>query len=72
MTIPEHINNDDFWTALENKKPQRQTVELTNEDCTRIYNKANNITTKNPPITTERIFKAMKAAHGIALQKENT
>ena len=31
MTIPEHIDNDDFWTALENKKPQRQWVGLTDE-----------------------------------------
>ena len=46
-----------------------QRKPLTDEDCTRIYNEANGITTKNPPITTERIFKAMRAAHGI---KENT
>lgn len=38
---------------------------LTNEECTQIYHEANNITTKNPPITTERIFNAMRAAHGI-------
>lgn len=49
--------------------PPAQRKPLTDEDCTRIYNEANGITTKNPPITTERIFKAMRAAHGI---KENT
>ena len=38
---------------------------LTNKECTQIYHEANNITTKNPPITTERIFNAMRAAHGI-------
>lgn len=36
---------------------------LTDEDCTRIYNEANNITIKNPPITTARVFAAMRAAH---------
>jgi len=36
---------------------------LTDEDCTRIYNEANNITVKNPPISTSRIFAAMRAAH---------
>lgn len=50
-------------------RPPAQRKPLTDEDCTRIYNEANGITTKNPPITTERIFKAMRAAHGI---KENT
>jgi hypothetical protein len=40
-------------------------VPLTDEDCTRIYNEANGITTKNPPITTQRIFAAMRSAHGI-------
>ena len=49
--------------------PPAQRKPLTDEDCTRIYNEANGITIKNPPITTERIFKAMRAAHGI---KENT
>lgn len=49
--------------------PPAQRKPLTDEDCTRIYNEANGITTKNPPITTERIFKAMRAAYGI---KENT
>jgi len=36
---------------------------LTDEDCTRIYNEANNITVKNPPISTARVFAAMRAAH---------
>lgn len=38
----------------------------TKERLTEIYNEANNITTKNPPLTTERIFAAMRlaAAHG--------
>ena len=40
-----------------------QPVALTDEDCTRIYNEANNITVKNPPISTSRIFAAMRAAH---------
>jgi hypothetical protein len=44
---------------------QPATVPLTDEECTRIYNEANGITTKNPPITTQRIFAAMRAAHGI-------
>ena len=41
---------------------------LTDEDCTRIYNEANNITIKNPPITTARVFAAMRAAHIASLQ----
>jgi hypothetical protein len=44
---------------------QLAPVPLTDEDCTRIYNEANGITTKNPPITTQRIFAAMRAANGI-------
>jgi hypothetical protein len=36
---------------------------LTDDECTRIYNEANGITTKNPPISTERIFKAMRQAY---------
>jgi hypothetical protein len=36
---------------------------LTDDDCTRIYNEANGITTKNPPLSTERIFKAMRQAY---------
>lgn len=56
------------WNAAVDSLPA-QRKPLTDEDCTRIYNEANGITTKNPPITTERIFKAMRAAHGI---KENT
>lgn len=36
---------------------------MTNEDLTRIYNEANGIPEgKAPPITTERIFTAMRAA----------
>lgn len=36
---------------------------MTDEDCTRIYNEANGISPgKRPPITTERIFKAMRAS----------
>jgi hypothetical protein len=45
------------------KQPARKA--LTDEDCARIYNEANDITTKNPPLTTARIFTAMRAAHGI-------
>jgi len=36
---------------------------LTDDDCTRIYNEANGITTKNPPLSTERIFKAIRQAY---------
>lgn len=36
---------------------------MTNEDLTRLYNEANGIPEgKAPPITTERIFTAMRAA----------
>lgn len=28
-------------------------VKLSDEECTSIYNEANGITTKNPPLTTE-------------------
>lgn len=36
---------------------------LTDADLTRIYNEANGVTDKQPPISTERIFKAMRAVH---------
>lgn len=36
-------------------------TQLTDEDLTRIYNEANGIDGKNPPITTMRIFAAMRA-----------
>ena len=40
---------------------------MTNEDLTRLYNEANGITEgKAPPITTERIFTAMRAAYAAA------
>lgn len=35
---------------------------MTNEELTQIYHEANGIVGKNPPITTERIFTAMRAA----------
>jgi hypothetical protein len=40
---------------------------MTDEECTRVYNEANNITIKNPPITTQRIFAAMRA---VAAQRQ--
>ena len=49
------------WACSEPAQPVAQP--LTDEDCTRIYNEANNITVKNPPISTSRIFAAMRAAH---------
>lgn len=36
---------------------------MTNEELTKIYNEANGITVKNPPLTTERIFAAMRACY---------
>ena len=40
---------------------------MTNEDLTRLYNAANGIPEgKAPPITTERIFTAMRAAYAAA------
>ena len=39
---------------------------MTNEELTRIYHEANGIVGKNPPITTERIFTAMRAAYAAA------
>lgn len=36
--------------------------KMTDEELTEIYNRANDITVKNPPITTERIFRAMREA----------
>ncbi len=40
---------------------------MTNEDLTRLYNEANGIPEgKAPPITTERIFTAMRAASASA------
>lgn len=46
----------------ESKLAQPESVELTDADCTRIYNEANGITDKNPPISTKFIFAAMRAA----------
>lgn len=36
---------------------------MNNAELTALYNEANGITDKNPPISTERIFKAMQAAY---------
>lgn len=36
---------------------------MTNEQLTQIYNEANGITVKNPSLTTERIFAAMRACY---------
>ena len=47
------------------KQAQPERAPLSDADCTRIYNEANDITDKNPPITTQRIFAAMRAAHDI-------
>jgi hypothetical protein len=41
---------------------------MTNEQLTTIYNHANGIDKKNPPITTERIFTAMRHAMAIECQ----
>lgn len=49
---------------MDNNEKSTATVagEFTDKDLTRIYNEANGINGgKNPPITTERIFKAMRA-----------
>lgn len=45
------------------------TISLSDEELTKIYNNANNIGEgKSPPITTERIFKAMRACLNIGLR----
>ena len=41
----------------------------TDAELTRIYNEANGIDGKNPPITTERIFRAMRAAYTLGLEE---
>lgn len=41
---------------------------MTVEELTRIYNEANNITVKNPPLTTDRIFAAMLACYNHGYQ----
>lgn len=41
---------------------------MTNEECTRIYNQANGITNKHPPISTERIFIAMRACRKLQMK----
>jgi hypothetical protein len=43
-------------SVLEDAAPRAWT----NVELTEIYNQANDITTKNPPLTTERIFAAMR------------
>ena len=42
-------------------------MTLSNEQLTAIYNKANGITDKNPPISTKFIFNAMQAAYASGL-----
>jgi hypothetical protein len=55
----------EHMAEIKRLKEAQPAGPLTDGDCTRIYNEANGITTKNPPITTQRIFAAMRAAHGI-------
>lgn len=43
------------------KENEPSPAEVSSEELTRIYNESNGIDGKNPPITTERIFKAMRA-----------
>ena len=46
---------------------------MTNEDLTRLYNEANGIPEgKAPPITTERIFTAMRAVQVATLRQAAT
>ena len=42
-------------------------MTLSNEQLTAIYNKANGITDKNPPISTKFIFNAMQSAYAAGL-----
>ena len=51
-----------FWEDLSKLKTKLYVNSFTDEDLTKIYNNANDIgKDKNQPITTERIFKAMRA-----------
>jgi len=52
-------------------KPVAHAWQPTNEELTTIYMKANGIEGKNPPITTERIFTAMRAMLAAAPKPEN-
>ena len=68
------------WTACR-ELAQADSVQedancaWSNDELTAIYNEANGITVKNPPITTERIFAAMRRVAQIAAraaQKEGS
>lgn len=41
---------------------------MTDDELTALYNEANGISGKRLPITTQRIFTAMRAAHGAAFR----
>ena len=67
----EHDRCEGEYTIPLYRAPQPQREPLNDADCARIYNEANGIglTTKSPPLTTDRIFRAMRAAHGIGVAK---
>lgn len=67
QTLP---HEDGAFAVFTTPQPAIPEWRPTNEELTAIYMKANGIEGKNPPITTERIFTAMRAMLAAAPKPE--